>query len=261
MYQKNGEVCQNSQGEQILHLQDGVFRLKDMNNRYIKSCIVCCMVAVMGAGCASDELQTSSSAPDGKKPVTEKTQVVSEAQKAVTTTQEEPEPSQPTKTTKLLPDRTVDPSELPSIDASWKTYTSPSLKFSFLYPLRGRYAPEWSVSVLNPEDPNLDNGCYKPEADERAGQTQLVVGETVFCITREMDAGAGQRLLTDSYTFPRIDKIVRVAFTKRLALGDLFDDERCHGNLVISSGTTCTVFDEALYRAHLDQIMKTYRFE
>ena len=87
------------------------------------------------------------------------------------------------------------------------------------------------------------------------------MGDTSFCIVREVDEGAGQRYYSDSFTAPRGDKFIQITFSKRLANGDLFEDESCHGKTVISSGTTCILFDEALYRAHLNQIVATYRHE
>lgn len=232
---------------------------KYMNNTYVKSVVMCFVVALMGAGCASQKNTEITQTPTSKDTAQE------ERQPIVTTKEEgeqQPEETMETKQmTALLPDRAVDKSELPIIDGTWKTYTNAQHKFSFQYPTRGRYAPEWSVEVLDPQDPKLENGCVKPEADERAGQTKFMVEETAFCVTREMDAGAGQRLLTDSFTTPRVDKIVRISFTKRLSLGDMFDDDKCHGNLVFSSGATCTIFDEALYRAHLNQVVSTYRVE
>lgn len=161
----------------------------------------------------------------------------------------------------MIPERTVETKELPVIDGTWKTYSNASLKFSFQYPTRGRYAPEWNVSVMHADDARLEGNCLKPEAQARTINGSLVVGDSTFCIVRTVDAGAGQRYYADAFTAPLGDRIVLITFNKRLANGDLFEDESCHGKTVISSGTTCILFDEALYRAHLNQIVSTFRHD
>lgn len=167
----------------------------------------------------------------------------------------------PTPSTGTDPDRQVDAKELPVIDGTWKTYSNSTYKFSFQYPTRGRYAPEWNVSVLRSDDERLDGNCLKQDVEPRSSNGSLTVGDNKFCIVRGVDAGAGQRYYSDVFTVPLGDRIIMVTFTKRLANGDLFEDEACHGKVVISSGTSCILFDEALYRAHLNQIIETYRHE
>lgn len=235
-----------------------------MNNAFSKMFAVCSMVALLGAGCLGQE----TAVPADTKPAdTVKTDTKPSDAKPTDTKPVDSTPTptetttKPSDDTSMSPDRDVDEKELPVIDATWKTYNNAANKFSFQYPTRGRYAPEWNVTILNPGDERLNDGCVKPEAETRAVPGPFVVGDTSFCIVREVDAGAGQRVFTDSFTAPRGDKIIRITFSKRLANGDLFEDETCHGKTVISSGTSCILFDEALYRAHLNQIVATYRHE
>lgn len=223
------------------------------------------MVALLGAGCLGQE---SVPAPSDSKPAdTVKTDTKpsdtkpADTKPADSTGTPTDTTTKPSADTSMSPDREVAEKELPVIDGSWKTYNNSAYKFSFQYPTRGRYAPEWNVSVLNPGDERLTDGCVKPEAEPRSIPGPFVVGDTSFCVVREVDAGAGQRVFTDSFTAPRGEKIIRITFSKRLANGDMFEDEACHGKTVISSGTSCILFDEALYRAHLNQIVATYRHE
>ena len=211
-------------------------------------------IALLGAGCAAPV-----PAPiDEAKPVPSVSEPVKTPETSIVPTETPAEPATSSAPAESSKDRT---SELPVIDATWKTYTNSALKFSFQWPTRGRYAPEWDVSVYRPEDARLVGNCSKPEAAERLPNGSLTVGDAVFCVVHEVDAGAGQRVFIDTYTAPRAEYIIKVRFMKRLANGDLFDDPACKGKAVISAGTSCIPFDDELYRAHLNQIISTYRHE
>ena len=218
-----------------------------MNTHFSKLIAIGSLLALLGAGCTGSEPAVET------KPIAPPTTKVDTKPADTTPT--------PTPDTAMIPDREVDTKELPVIDGTWKTYSNTSFKFSFQYPTRGRYAPEWNVSIMRADDARLEGNCLKPEATVRTINTSLVVGDSTFCIVRTVDAGAGQRYYTDAFTAPLGDRIVLITFNKRLANGDLFEDESCHGKTVISSGTSCIPFDEALYRAHLNQIVSTYRHE
>lgn len=234
-----------------------------MNTKLSKVIAVTSMVALLGAGCMGSE--PAPATPNANTPPAPTGTTKPTDTKPADTTTPTPAPTDTAPTTKpdtsMSPDRDVDEKELPVIDGTWKTYTNAAYKFSFQYPTKGRYAPEWNVSILSQGDARLADGCKKPEGELRTTSGPFVVSDTSFCVVREVDAGAGQRYYTDSFTAPLGDKFVQISFSKRLANGDLFEDESCHGKTVISSGTTCILFDEALYRAHLNQIVATYRHE
>jgi hypothetical protein len=238
-----------------------------MNTNLTKFVAASSILALLGAGCMGSEPAPTTGTPDTKTPPvatqpTDTKPTDTGTKPADTTTSTPSTPTTPTTpTTGTDPDRSVDEKELPVIDGTWQTYTNAANKFSFQYPTKGRYAPEWNVTILSQGDARLEDGCKKAEANLRATPGPIVVGDTSFCIVREVDAGAGQRYYSDSFTAPRGDKFIQITFSKRLANGDLFEDESCHGKTVISSGTTCILFDEALYRAHLNQIVATYRHE
>ncbi len=233
-----------------------------MKNNLFKALALGSIISLLGAGCAGSEPTTVTPVTNTNTPP-----VMGDKPSDTGTMPSDTTPSDTTSTstatspTTMDTDRPVEEKELPVIDGTWKTYSNSASAFSFQYPTQGRYAPEWDVSILRADDQRLDAGCIKPEAESRAIPGPFIVGDTSFCIVREVDAGAGQRYYTDSFTAPRGDRIIRITFTKRLANGDLFEDESCHGKTVISSGTTCILFDEALYRAHLNQIVATYRHE
>lgn len=238
-----------------------------MNTNLTKFVAASSILALLGAGCMGSEPAPTTTNPDTKTPpvATQPTDTKPTDTKPSDTKPSDTTPTTPststTPTTGTDPDRSVDEKELPVIDGTWQTYTNAANKFSFQYPTKGRYAPEWNVTILSQGDARLEDGCKKAEANLRSTPGPFVVGDSSFCVVREVDAGAGQRYFTDAFTAPRGDKFIQITFSKRLANGDLFEDESCHGKTVISSGTTCILFDEALYRAHLNQIVATYRHE
>ena len=238
-----------------------------MNTHFSKWIAVGSLLALLGAGCTGSEPAveikpiTPPTTKVDTKPVD--TSVKPVDIKPVDTQPEAGQPlaETPTPDTAMSPDRVVDPKELPIIDSSWKTYSNTALNFSFQYPTKGRFAPEWEVQLMSSLDERLSGNCLLALSERRTPNSTIAVGDSTFCVVREVDAGAGQRFYKDSYTVPRGERIVLITFTKRLANGDMFEDVACHGKVVISSGTTCIPFDEALYRAHLNQIVSTYRHE
>lgn len=170
-------------------------------------------------------------------------------------------PSQPSVPAPSAEAPAVTPSPLPVIDATWKTYTNSSLGFSFQYPTKGTYAPTWGVTFLKTNDPKLVKGCYQGEGNPRQNQGELLVGDSTFCVTRYEDAAAGQRYFTDHYVSGRSGSVILISFSKHLTVGDNFEDVRCHGQLVLATGTSCTPVDPGVYNAALDQIVGTYTHE
>jgi len=204
------------------------------------------LIALAGAGCASAEPTQPSQPQEPTKPVG-----------TITNPSNPATPSNPTTT----PTTSSTASPLPTIDATWKTYSNNVLKFSFQYPTIGTYAPTWGVNILKPNDAKLLEGCYQGDANPRQNKGELQVGDTTFCVTRYEDAGAGQRYETDYYVGGLNGSVVLLTFSKHLTVGDNFDDPACHGQLVVSSGTTCKPVDLGVYNAALDQIVKTYTHE
>ena len=118
------------------------------------------------------------------------------------------------------------------LDDTWQTYTSKALPFSFRWPMRGLYAPEWRVDLLSAEDVDSD-GCYAGDLEK----TFVYVGETQLCHTASDTEG--MTTATDHYTMKLNDQNVKVTFTKDSSgLGDTFS------------------WNE--YHAFIDQIMSTF---
>lgn len=149
--------------------------------------------------------------------------------------------------------------DLAAIDDTWGSYTNRAGTFSFRYPTRGRYAPEWEVSYIAADDTNLSGDCYTGNGSSRGTQSTLSVNGTSFCHTKTDDPGAGQHYYSDYYLANVAGTRVLFTFTKHLVNGDMYDDVSCHGKIVLSVGDSfCAQFDEAIYEATLDQSMNTF---
>ncbi len=135
-------------------------------------------------------------------------------------------------TDSLIDTRIIDAK--PEIDETWETYVNKSYGFTFNWPTRGRYAPQWSVTFIKNDDERLDGDCIKATSDP----TKLIVSETEFChtsTTAENNASASDYFITkiaDHYTL--------LTFTK-------------------DNSQTPEGFSWEDYRLHLDNIISTYQ--
>lgn len=163
---------------------------------------------------------------------------------------------------------TSDPSTEPRVlnaaqtDASWETYTSPSLGFTMMTPLKGKYAPTWEIKHFNLDDSHVVNGCYY-RSDNMIieggdfGQTQDGVK---FCHTSSVDNGMGQHYFIDDYATMIGTKVVVIEFTKHTVTAANVMD--CAGKMTekySTSGTYCIPFVESEYKATLDGIVGTFK--
>lgn len=217
-------------------------------------------LALLGAGCFSPDPAPAPVTPPATPPVTGSptTPTTPPTTPPVTSGGETTEPTTtvPTSTAPTAPTGPLAP-----IDATWKTYTNASLKFSFQYPTRGRYAPTWGVTFVKTDDAKMQDGCYQGAGSPRQNTGTLFVGDKKFCVTRYEEGAAGQRYLTDYYATEHKGTIVLITFSKQFTNGDNFEDEACHGKLVVASGNTCTPVDVGVYNATLDQVVGTFTHE
>lgn len=128
-----------------------------------------------------------------------------------------------------------------AIDATWKTFTNKALNFSFQWPAKGRYAPTWEVTFIQDGDASIVNGCHAQPYTESQPPASLAAGDQTFCHTSYSDGAAGTIHLFDDYAAKIGMRYVVVHFVKAY------------------STVAGPVFDQATYRAMLDQIVGTFR--
>ena len=217
--------------------------------------IAACLV-IFGAGCVQNEpveRQVSETQEEGVTPTEEKPEVVPVVEKE--------EEAMEAEESAMQDDENVDAdvmAALPEIDKTWQTYTNKSLGFSFQWPTRGRYAPEWTVTFIQKDDQALKDGCYgEGQFAERKARTKQTIDGVEFCRVYLRYQGAGQVYFTD-YLLGKIDgPNILITFTKHLSNGSLIDDTTCRGELILP-GSTCSIVEENVYDAHIDQIMGTF---
>lgn len=205
-------------------------------------------LALFGAGCFSSD--PAPVAPPATPPTN---QVPSQP-----STPTQPNPTTPTPTPTPAPNQPSGPVTLPTIDATWKTYTNKAETFSFQWPTKGRLAPTWEVSLPS----KLDNGCFKmADFGEPIETKRLTVGSQEFCHTSYRDAGMSQRYFSDYYATVMNGQNVVIGFEKHLVVGDVIGDGACKGMLVLPGSTEkpCLEVKPDAYQAHLDQIVNTFQ--
>lgn len=118
------------------------------------------------------------------------------------------------------------------VDDTWQKYTNSALNFSFDWPTKGRYAPRWEVKFL--EDAQVKDGCL---ANELMTTRKVMAGDQEFC---HSTGEIADNEATDYYVTKVGSRHVAIVFSKD------------------SSGAGSDFsWDE--YRAHLDQIVSTFK--
>jgi hypothetical protein len=143
------------------------------------------------------------------------------------------------------------------LDDTWKTYTNAALGFSFRWPSKGRYAPDWEVRFFGENSDKMQDGCFDEGAVERNPSAQVTVGGVGFCHSSFEEGAAGSRYLVDHYATKKGSQYVVISFTKRTtsaaALG-------CTGFELSASPAACVEFDEKAYLELLNQIVSTFAY-
>jgi len=119
------------------------------------------------------------------------------------------------------------------LDDTWKTYVNKALSFEFNWPTKGRYAPRWEVTFVSEGDARIKDGCI---VEGSAGTRHVTVGASTFCHSWK-DDGSGP---TDWYAVKHDSRYAVIRFTKSPTVPD-------------------EGFSLEEYRAHLDQIISTYK--
>jgi len=132
-------------------------------------------------------------------------------------------------------------------DDTWKTYTSKSLGFSFQWPTKGRYAPQWEVKHYASDNAELINGCVKGLSSDIATRSKVSVGDREFCLSRAVD-GVDAHCVLSSVSYA-------TTFGKTVAAIE-FSKEICDESL--PSGLTREQYIEN-YENTLDSIVGTFK--
>ncbi len=136
-------------------------------------------------------------------------------------------------------------------------YANKALGFTFRYPTKGRYAPEWEMSIVREDDARMKEGCFFDEQTDPGTEKRMTINGREFCRTHAVDPAAGSRYYTYHYATKFGSSYAILSFTKRAVNGDNYEEPACHGKIVFSFGG-CVEFVQADFEAQLDQIMGTF---
>jgi len=102
---------------------------------------------------------------------------------------------------------------------TWETYTSKSLGFSFDWPTKGRYAPEWEVKHYQSDSSDISNGCVKGRSFDLSQISRASVGTTVFCVNRQVvGVDAHCSAFSDTYATPFGKTIIAIEFDREICI-------------------------------------------
>jgi len=119
----------------------------------------------------------------------------------------------------------------------WQEYQNKTLKFSFKYPLRGAFAPEFAVRLLPLTSAEIVNDCVPASSLPNAVKRRVSVNGTAFCRTNTVE---GTNISQDSWVTKTDKWYAVISFTKR--------------------HPTDRVFDLNGYNQQLEAIMSTFQF-
>jgi hypothetical protein len=195
-------------------------------------------LAILGAGCSSAPTTTSTDNASTSTTTTTTPPASTDTSGSTTTTQNA--------SGSLTPATT---------DATWQTYTNVSLGFSFKYPTKGTYAPQWTVKFYKDTDTAISGGCLAASGAQANPSSMPMVGSQMFCHTSASEGAAGSTYFTDNYATAIGHTVVVIAFTKRVTNSGLIPN--CSAKFSAVS-TACVPFDLTAYEAALDGIVGTF---
>jgi hypothetical protein len=197
-------------------------------------------LTILGAGCAA--------APATPAP-----------EPAPTPTTETPSAYEPQPDLSDITEDGEEPKELTpaTTDATWRTYTNAALDFSFMWPTKGRYAPEWEVRVFAATDTEVaDGGCYHVQGANQDTERFAKVGSQEFCHTSASEGAAGSVYFTDAYATRIGSRVVVILFSKQVTNGGMIPN--C-SEPYSSVSTACVPFVVTEYQAALEGIVGTFK--
>ena len=185
-------------------------------------------VALLGAGCASSDApaSTTGTAPS---PAPTTTTMPTPSTPSIPSTPGTPSSSGEASST-ITTSSTLD-------TTGWQDYQNKTLKFSFKYPLRGAFAPEFAVKLLPLTSPDITNDCIPASSLPNAIERRVSVNGTAFCRTGTVE---GTNVSEDRWVTKTDTWYAVITFTKR--------------------HPTNRPFDFAGYNNQLEAIMSTFQF-
>ena len=139
-------------------------------------------------------------------------------------------------------------------DDTWSTYVSKSLGFSFMWPTKGRNAPQWEVSALALDDSRIVDGCW--DAEKGTAKQKVAVGDAAFCHSSNLRKSGGMTTFVDEYVTKGPSSYIAISFSKTVYPSP---EKNCGTAGFTTVKGVCSPFDEKGYRAFLDGVVGTFK--
>lgn len=147
-------------------------------------------------------------------------------------------------------------------DETWKTFENTRVGFSFQYPTKGKYAPEWEVKVFDQNAREVQDYYYVDGASLDDVRNARTTDGRHFCTVHASEGAAGSAYFTDAYATAVGKSVVVILFTKKAIMADIGDCVRAPGQNYWSEFAkpgSCVPFSETEYRQVLDGIASTFK--
>ncbi len=153
---------------------------------------------------------------------------------------------------------------LPAVqtDGTWKTYENARVGFSFQYPTKGTYAPEWEVKVFDQNAKEVQDCYYVDGASLDGVKNARTADGRHFCTVHVSEGAAGSAYFTDAYATKVGNSVAVILFTKKAIMADIGDCKKAPGQKYWSQYATpqsCIHFSEEEYEKTLDGIAGTFK--
>ncbi len=147
-------------------------------------------------------------------------------------------------------------------DETWKTFENTRVGFSFQYPTKGKYAPEWEVKVFDQNAREVQDCYYVDGASLDDVRNARTTDGRHFCTVHASEGAAESAYFTDAYATAVGKSVVVILFTKKAIMADIGDCVRAPGQNYWSEFAkpgSCVPFSETEYRQILDGIASTFK--
>lgn len=191
------------------------------------------VVSLLGAGCSTNN------------PVTDNATNTAPNNNAIST-----QPGVNTSSTSVV---------VPVDTTGWQTYQNKTLGFQFQYPIRGSFAPEFSVKLLPLNSSQVKDDCYAETGLPGDTPERLTTNGTAFCRTRILEGAAGSTVNHEYWVTTTEKWYAIIEFTKKYVT-----DPRIIGGCEDGGPDVgkprCQAFDINSYKKQVEDIMSTFSY-
>ena len=195
------------------------------------------VLALLGAGCAGEPATNSPQQPSS--PAANSPQPVVNSPQSATPSATQPSVNNGT-AAELKEMSAITPPSAPIDDSTWKATTTRA-GVTLKLPIKGTFAPNWTYTLLDNNDPHLKGNCYVTDAAVYKDEASFTDFKNACQTTTELNPGPSER--TDYFVF-------------QTSHANSKGDEVTQTNLITLTKSYPAGFDMDAYSAVVEHIIK-----